>query len=86
MPDLWSVKGSWAHLILYILFQGQYDPIHTQLFYWVSFSFLPYAVEDLSIWEDSDVDVGHDDVVEVAGFLVLKESIGHPHLVWVCHG
>ena len=44
---------------------------------------LPDAVEDVAAGEDAHVDVGHDDVVEVALPLVGEEQIGHPDLVRV---
>ena len=45
----------------------------------------PDAVQDLPGWVDPDVDIGHDDVVEVASFLVLEKCIRHPHLVRIRH-
>ena len=44
---------------------------------------LPDAVEDASVGEDADVDVGHDDVVEVALSFVGEEQVGHPHFVGI---
>lgn len=42
------------------------------------------AVQDGSVREDAYVDVGHDDVVEVAFFLVGEEEIRHPDSVGFC--
>lgn len=39
---------------------------------------LPNAVQDPSIWEDSHVDVGHDNVMEMALTFVGEEKVGHP--------
>ena len=44
---------------------------------------LPDAVQDPAVGEDSHVDVGHDDVVEVALAFVGEEQIGHPHFARV---
>jgi hypothetical protein len=43
----------------------------------------PDAVEDASVWEDADVDIGHDDVVKVSLSLVGEEQVGHPHFVGI---
>ena len=45
----------------------------------------PDTVEDVAIGEDPDVDIVDEDVVKVASLLVLKEGVGHPDLVGVCH-
>ena len=45
----------------------------------------PDAVQNFAFRVDPDVDVGHDDVVEVASFLVLEKCIRHPHLVRIRH-
>jgi hypothetical protein len=47
---------------------------------------IPNTVEDGTIWKYSDVDVGHDDVVEVALLLIGEEEIRHPHAVGLCQG
>ena len=46
---------------------------------------LPDAVQDTSIRENSDVDVGNEDVVEAAFLLVAKERVGHPDFLCVGH-
>lgn len=40
--------------------------------------FLPNAVQNPSVWKNSHVDVGHDNVMEMAFTFVGKEEIGHP--------
>ena len=40
----------------------------------------PDAVEDVSVGEYPDVEVGEDDVVEGALLLVPEERVGHPQL------
>ena len=45
----------------------------------------PDAVEHFPSRVDPDVNIGHDDVVEVAGFLVLEKCVRHPHLVRIRH-
>lgn len=47
---------------------------------------LPNAVENVSIGKDSDVEVGLDDLVEVALLLIAEEGVGHPHLARVRQG
>ena len=44
---------------------------------------LPDAVQNTSIRENSDVDVGNEDVVEATLLLVAKERVWHPHFCWV---
>ena len=46
----------------------------------------PDTVEDVAIWKDPDVQVGQDDVVEVAVLFVLEEKVGHPNHVGVSEG
>ena len=43
----------------------------------------PDAVEDTSVWEDADVDVGYDNVVKVPFSFVGEEQIRHPHFVGI---
>ena len=38
------------------------------------------AVEDVAVGEDSDVEVGGEDVVELSDLLVPEERVGHPDL------
>ena len=38
------------------------------------------AVEDVAVGEDAHVEVGLDDVVELAVLLVTEEGVRHPHL------
>ena len=45
----------------------------------------PDAVEDLAGGVDSDVDVGDDDVVEVASLLILEKCVRHPDFIRVRH-
>lgn len=40
----------------------------------------PNAVENVAIREDSDVEVGLNDVMEPALLLVPEEGVGHPNL------
>ena len=47
---------------------------------------LPDAIENHAIRIDSDVDIGDDDVVEVASLLVSEESVRHPDLAGVGDG
>lgn len=42
---------------------------------------LPNTVQDGTVWKYSDVNVRHDDVVEVAFLLVGEEQVRHPHSV-----
>ena len=44
------------------------------------------AVEDVAVGEDSDVEVGGEDVVELPDLLVPEEGIRHPHLARVSQG
>ena len=43
----------------------------------------PYAVEDVAVGIDPDVEVGQDDFVKRALLLVPEEGVGHPHLLRV---
>ena len=38
------------------------------------------AVQDVAVGEDAHVEVGLDDVVELAVLLVTEEGVRHPHL------
>lgn len=42
-------------------------------------AYSPDTVEDGAVREDADVDIGHDDVVEVALLLVGEEQVRHPY-------
>ena len=44
------------------------------------------AVEDVAVGEDSDVEVGGEDVVELPDLLVTEEGVRHPHLARVSKG
>ena len=46
----------------------------------------PDAVEDVAVWEDPDVEVGGEDVVELPDLLVTEEGVRHPHLARVRQG
>ena len=46
----------------------------------------PDAVEDVAVWEDPDVEVGGEDVVELPDLLVPEEGVRHPHLARVGQG
>ena len=46
----------------------------------------PDAVQNFAFRVDPDVDVGHDDVVEVSSLLVLEKRVRHPDFVRVSHG
>ena len=43
----------------------------------------PDAVEDVAVWEDPDVEVGGEDVVELSDLLVPEERVWHPDLAYV---
>ena len=43
------------------------------------------AVEDVAVGEDSNVEVGGENVVELPDLLVTEEGIRHPHLARVRH-
>ncbi len=45
----------------------------------------PDAVEDVSVGEDPDVEIGLEDVVEATNLLIPEKRVGHPHLGGVCH-
>lgn len=45
---------------------------------------VPDTVEYFAVGEDSDVNVGHDNVVKMSFTLVGKEQIWHPYLGRVC--
>ena len=47
---------------------------------------LPNAVEDISIWEDADVQIWGEDVMESSDFLISEESVWHPHFAGICQG
>ena len=44
------------------------------------------AVEHVAVGEDSDVEVGGEDVVELPDLLVPEEGVRHPHLARVSQG
>ena len=46
----------------------------------------PDAVEDVAVWEDPDVEVGGQDLVEARNLLVPEEGVRHPHLARVSQG
>ena len=46
----------------------------------------PDAVEDVAVWEDPDVEVGGEDVVELSDLLVPEERVRHPDLTRVGDG
>ena len=48
-------------------------------------SLIPYAVEDVSVWEYPNVDVGHQDVVKPTLLLVSEECVWHPNFLGVSH-
>ena len=48
--------------------------------------YAPDTVEDVSIGEDPDVEVGGEDVVELPNFLVPEEGVGHPDFASVGEG
>lgn len=48
--------------------------------------YIPYAVEYSSRGKYPDVDVGHNDIVEMTKFLVLEESVWHPNPASLRHG
>ena len=50
-----------------------------------SLSHSPNAIEHVSVGKNSDIDVGHEDVVKAALFLIAEERVGHPHLRRVGH-
>lgn len=46
---------------------------------------VPDAVENLSCGENSNINVWHDDVVEVSELFVLEKRIRHPDAIRVRH-
>ena len=46
---------------------------------------LPDTIKDIAIGEDSDVHVGHQNVVKPTLFFITEESVGHPYFLGVCH-
>ena len=46
----------------------------------------PYAVENISAREDSDVQVRSQNVVESTNYLISDKSVGHPHITGICDG
>ena len=42
------------------------------------------TVENISIWEDSDVQIGGEDVVKGSNLLISEECIWHPHFAGIC--
>lgn len=47
---------------------------------------LPNTVEDVSIGKDSNVYIGHENIVKPSFLLVPEESIWHPHFTSIRHG
>ncbi len=47
---------------------------------------MPDTIEDIAIGEDSNIDVGYENVVESALLLVSKKRVGHPYFPRVRHG
>jgi hypothetical protein len=47
--------------------------------------YLPYTVKYVSVWKDSYVQVGLNDVVELSVLLVPEEGVRHPDLPRVGH-
>ena len=46
----------------------------------------PDAVEDVTVGEDTDIEVRGEDAVEPGDLLVPEEGVRHPHLACICHG
>ena len=46
----------------------------------------PDAVEDVAVGEHPDIEVGGQDIVEIADLLVPEEGVGHPNLTRVRQG
>jgi len=61
--------------------------ITTQYFlaYCSTYINLPDAVKYVSVWEDSDVKIGLDDVVELAVLLVPEKGVRHPNFARIGH-
>jgi hypothetical protein len=47
---------------------------------------IPNAVEDVSVWKNSDIKIWLNDVVELAVLLVPEEGVRHPDLSRISHG
>ena len=39
----------------------------------------PYAIEDVAIWVDPHIHVGHDDLVLLRLLLISEKCVRHPH-------
>ena len=46
---------------------------------------LPYAVENVPVGKDPNVNVGHQDVMEASFLLVSEEGVWHPNFFGVSH-
>ena len=44
------------------------------------------AVEDITIREDADIEVGCQNVVKCSNLLIPKESVRHPNFTGISHG
>ena len=47
--------------------------------------YIPDTVQDIAIWEDSDINIGHQNIMETALLFVAKKGVRHPYLFGVCH-
>ena len=46
----------------------------------------PDAVEDVTVGEDTDIEVRGEDAVEPGDLLVPEEGVRHPNFASICHG
>ena len=44
------------------------------------------TVEDITIREDTNIEVGGEDAVEPGNLLIPEERVRHPHFADICHG
>ena len=49
-------------------------------------AFSPYAVENIPVRKDSDVQVRSQNVVESTNFFISEKSVRHPHFAGICEG
>lgn len=57
------------------MLRGRSNPLYNHI--------LPDTVQDPSIWEDSHVDIWHNNVVEVSLAFVGEKQVRHPDFAWV---
>ena len=47
---------------------------------------LPDTVKNIAVGKNTNVHVGHQNVVKTAFFLITEKRVWHPHLLGVRHG